>query len=429
MLEYDEKLALYFMMFFYSIMSFGYIFLYRKKQNIISLFLLLGSSSYIYKPFIISEIGGSLLYEGYFSWAAYFQGFIYTLLWIFMFLLGVFLAYPPKKTNSFNLHINYTHTMETKKTDKFFIVIILFGLTSMLAISGLSFLSFNRTEGGLGTYGNLRLIYPFVMLAGALLIARSFIVLFVEKNIAYFVFLLTIGIIATLAINQRGLSITFTLVSLLYMWNLNKKASVLYTILFVVFLALFSRNVLPYLNGDIDSIFFKESTSLETIARSPDGSELEVWSVILDYVKSNGYSLGETIVNIPMAVLPNHIRAEYGALIGLDVLNNHFDPYSYWALKYGFNVTTGQDFFLNFGFAGIIFSFAIGFFVGKSFVKYEKDIKNGHDPIYSFLYVYAIYNISSSTAGFQWTITTIFFYFLIKKPKSFVPQKIRKIQP
>ena len=72
----------------------------------------------------------------------------------------------------------------------------------------------------------------------------------------------------------------------------------------------------------------------------------------------------------------------YGLMTGLDVLNDFHDPETYWYLKFGFNVSSAQELFINFGYLGIPIYLLFSFVIGCLIKRYYANVSNGADPVY-----------------------------------------------
>lgn len=405
-------------LFFLLIMStlpiFWFVNCYRKRLNFVHTSILFFAISHILRPIALWDAGSSVVYADMFSWDLYLVGFLFNLLWFSLFLFGFRLSFFPLPIV---YRVNTVRDIHLAKIgDSIGIFVILAGLAIMFSLVGLNFLSGIR-EGGLGTLPQLRPIYPFVMLFGALLVARALFVLFVEKRFAYGIFILFLGFIATAIINQRGLVITFLLCLSVFFWRYNKKSLVFIILIIITFAVFILRKIIPFilgLNSDFKDENYSDTISyLSNVAKSPDGADLEVFVIAQNFVQKNGFLVGESIINFPFTLMSSDWRFEQKLFTGLDFLNDFYQSDIYWGLKYGFNVTSGQEMYLNFGFFGLVVATLAGFLVGRSLNKYEVSVSKGQDPIYSFLPTFALINLLSSIAGFMWSVVFYLIYLIL----------------
>jgi hypothetical protein len=406
--------GLFFLLLMATILIIWFVNCYRKRLNFVYIIVLFFAISHVLRPIALWNVGSSVVYADMFSWDLYLVGFLFNLFWFSLFLFGFRLSFSPIPIA---YRVNLVRDCRLARIgDPISIFVILAGLSIMFSLVGLNFLSGIR-EGGLGTLPQLRPIYPFVMLFGALLVARALFVLFEEKRLLYGFIVLFLGFIATAIINQRGLAIMFLFSLSIFFWRYNKKV-VLFIILTIIALTVFIlRQIVPFILG-LNSDFTGENRSdaisyLSNVAKSPDGADLEVLVIAQNFVQKNGFLLGESIINFPLTLMSSDWRFEQKLFTGLDFLNDFYQSDIYWGFKYGFNVTSGQEMYLNFGFFGLVVAVFAGFLVGRSLNKYEVSVSKGQDPIYSFLPTFALINLLSSFAGFMWSVVFYLIYMIL----------------
>jgi hypothetical protein len=333
---------------------------------------------------------------------------------LFQILIFGYMAFSSRKKISKKVNPNYNRFLIF---DWFNITICGFVMFLMFKNFGVLFLAFNRIKGISAQFPESRYLYPFALLSSALLVGRGISLLLQHKNLRIGSFFILFGSIVTTIINQRGLAITFSIVAGISIAQnkIRVDRNIIFLALSIFFMAFILRGLPQYLlNKDSVTKQREESSYLEKIGKSADGDSVEVWIIIEEFIERNGFQYGKTILNNVYNIFQdNRTRISKGHPNGLDLINEYWSGNSYTELKFGFNISTFQELYLNFSFFSVLFMILFSYFLARETNRYHSKIEYS-EPVYESLRLVAVYNILSSFAGFQWTILMMIYYFLYK---------------
>jgi len=387
-----------------------------RRIGLIHLLIILYLDYAVVRPYGLILNDGSYIYSSSFSWGNYIVAYALNFVF-FSSLCIVLLTFDRRINRKVIINPNVAHIAYP---DIFSIIICVASIFLLYSVSGNAMLSINR-EGSLGAVSPYaRIIYPFAMVTGAVLIARGIVISLYFNRYFFGLVMISVGLLSVIAIGQRGVSVVFAFIASAFCWNGGKKFNSLLGVLIVVFIAIFSRLIIPYIFGIEIEVLpnnFNDiiSNYLLNKVRSPDGDGLEVFAMAIKYVNEEGVLYGAGIFNNIFNIMTSDFRLNGGFLNSLDVLNSYFDSHTYWNLKFGFNVNTTQELYLNFGVFSVFLAPLVFYPFAIANRFYNREIDSGKDPIFYFIPLYALFNITSSLSGVVWTVLLLILYFFIYK--------------
>jgi len=377
---------------------------------------------YLLRPIAILALGTSLLYN--INLELYKLGFFYASLSLFWGNIGYLLTFPrlSKLKKNFNgIESSISHP-KNGKIVWWTIVFSLVFLFLMFSIAGTDFLGSYRNASISALFPSLRYIYPFVQVGAALLALYGVLILTIKKEKSKGFLMIIISVILTAIIYQRGMtasaisSAIFLAVDNFRLKNTSKFSSLLKLLVLFIMLFLivvFLRDIFNFVMSEfnVEQLFFSRFLAENThnalfmlIAVRPDGDKVEIWSILMEYLKMRGPFLGKTFLTIPFTLTSSYFRLKSGLKTGLDILNEYYDYETYWYRKFGFNLGSSQELVLNFGFAGVFYSFIIGFLKGIVVRKFYYSITKGKNLLEQYLIFVGLSTFLSSFSGFHWML-------------------------
>lgn len=358
----------------------------------------------VLRPYAILVNGGSEITKDYFSMMDYEFGYLAASINMFVYVVGMFIGLIKLVNEN-----NFTQRCEiniNKRLENLLFTLSIISCVIFLYIGGIDILFVNRTTTISMQNPVLRYIFPFVTVLLCASTIHAVLAIFyghfiagISKSIVLFVIT---GILA-----QRGFFIVFIIIAVsLAIFHDKRKIFKFKSMALVVLmlLTLFSKDILVgiFINN---SVIQESKSFLEKILLRPDGDATEVWMLTIQYLKDNNYMYGISIFNNIFNLMPHNMRHSFEIYNGQDILNSFYGGSHYWDYGFGFNVTLPIESYLNFGYFGILISGLAGYIMGKSIVyNYKHIFLYGQDPALASLRLYAIWTITSSFSGFQWTI-------------------------
>jgi len=408
---------IFYIVFFNIFFVVSYLYISRNRLNYLHFSFLIFITHNIIRPIAIYNYGESIIYDKL-NLSNYPLALFISSIFFVTFILGFeFVCSKKMYIASFNKDEGYK---KISNFDYFNIFICILIIAFLFKNFGLMFLAFNRLEGISAAFPETRYLYPFALISSALLTARGIILLFKYKTIFTGTFFFIFGSIVTTIINQRGFAISFVFIAFISILNyrIQIKKSSLYFLLLIWFLAFVVRELPAKLFSENESTKKEFVSYSEKIVSSADGDSVEVWVIILQYLEEKGFLYGKSIINnIYNIFYDNKYRLTNGIANGLDILNDYRFGTSYVELKFGFNVSTSQELYINFGIFSLPIIFIMGIILGLIYNKLLKNIYYKSDEIYESLPLFAIINIFSSFAGLQWTVLCLIYFLFYKVTK------------
>lgn len=397
-----------------SIICISFFVRYRKRVTYLHFIVLYFFYSSVLRNMAISHLGSSILYSDFYSDELFLQAQILNLAFFTVLILGIFLTFKPYEFAFDNIgRSNYV------RLDAFLSVLLFSIFIIILGVGGSSTLAPFRDSSISAVTPSLRPIYPFALIISALVAARGFLLLMSDRRKIFALWLIFLGLTVTVVISQRGILISFIIVTAALAINLGRFRFALKVASIAIFLAVFLRSILsialvsaPIIEDSGSAVFNIDLLAIILAAR-PDGDSAEVWMIASQFVESYGYLLGDSVINSPFSIFNSDFRRDNGFFTGLDVLNNFRDSDTYWSKKFGFNVHTSHELYINFGVFGLLPMFLIGLLVGKISNRYISGLSKGHDPIYSYLIPFALISALLAISAIVWVIPFLIIKFVI----------------
>jgi hypothetical protein len=348
---------------------------------------------------------GSVLYNKYFNWNVYTEAINLNLIYQIAFFGGIITAFGRGAFGEVKV-LNSKSVDGFNTLDKIAATIVAISLTVFLAVGGFNVLAPFRDASITVISPILRFVYPFALVFGAIVAGRGVIIYGLKGEHLTGFFLFVIGVLSSIAVNQRGILIIFLINAGGYIYMAGRRCLAIMLGFFVYILSQTIKSVLFFVYNDIEGNTGSKNLVqyLQSLPYSPDGDGSEVWMIVVEYVKQNGHLYGKSILNSWASILSSDYRNTQGLLTGLDVINSYHDPFTYWNLKFGFNLSSAQELYLNFGYASIPIFFTASYFLGWILKKYKKQLGLGSDPVYSFVMPFGVCAYVLAISAFMWFV-------------------------
>tara|TARA_B110000971_G_C19976312_1_gene485114 strand:- start:88 stop:1365 length:1278 start_codon:yes stop_codon:yes gene_type:complete len=379
-----------------------------KKPSLLVFALVTTVVVFLIRPFAVLLHGSTILTESFYSDINYENGLLIGTAFYLVFYVAVILCYHKKSSAANPKKLDFVDV----RIPSIFLtaVMCVVFLALFLFIGGIDVLFVNRTASISVVAPSLRYVYPFAIvflcigsMQGAIMLA--------QKRILLGGMLLVLYLFASMILAQRGFFILFVVVGVALSLrggkvSLRSYISMLLPFFFVLLLAVSSKQLLEtfFGSGNLHASAQHLSPS-EEILSSPDGDASEVWMLAAKFTSDNGYLFGGSVINNIFNIFSHNQRREWGLMNGSDVMNNTFTGEGYWDLGFGFNVTLPIELYINFGLFGLIPICFFGILLGSSLRQFDDRVsRQGRDPSWEVLRLYAVYTLCTSLAGLQWSI-------------------------
>jgi hypothetical protein len=176
-----------------------------RRIGLIHFLIILYLDYAVVRPYGLIINDGSYIYSSSFSWNNYIVA--YALNFVFFFSLCIVLLTVDRRINR-KVIIN-PNVAQIAYPDILTIIICVASIFILYSVAGNAMLSINR-EGSLGAVSpHARIIYPFAMITGAVLIARGIIISLFFNRYFFGLVMISVGLLSVIAIGQRGVSVVF----------------------------------------------------------------------------------------------------------------------------------------------------------------------------------------------------------------------------
>ena len=243
--------------------------------------------------------------------------------------------------------------------ERYYLIIIacLFGL--LFIGSGSDWLATNRSSVA-SLLSNFRYIYPFIMILTIMYVAKS-LARVQTVSLIQLMYLLSLLFLIFSLLSLRGWFIAVSIIivsSYLHVNNSGLFKKIAY-LAFFMFLGTTLKDIFLFLFTEGD---FLSPISLDRISTRAAGGFVDVFYVVEEYIKENGYEYGAGTLGFIFHIFPLNIRLDIFSSSS-DIINIFINEYRYVALGFGYNVGSLQDAYLNFGYFGIFIAFFLGYFM------------------------------------------------------------------
>jgi len=244
-------------------------------------------------------------------------------------------------------------------------LLAVFAIFSVLfLLEGSTWLAINREVAASVNSSLFRYLYPFILCFTILyLVAASNSQTPLTK---IKIIVLTLFSFLTFSlISLRGWFIVSTLIILhIYVIrNRVKFIAVLVAILALILLGVFLKDVAQYVLSDE---YYFSTDVLARIAQKAQGDYIDIFYVIEQYVAIYGHEYGTSFLGYFLHFLPVDLRVEY-LPSSTDKINMFLDENTYLNRRFGYNVSSLQDAYINFGYL----SFPVALLIGYIMLKIE----------------------------------------------------------
>ena len=281
--------------------------------------------------------------------------------------------------------------ISNKNYHKHFVVGASAIVTYLFLRVGTAWLGSNRSVAASVIVPEFRFLFPlFILLLLAYFFRSHSSFIGMSRIYHAFLFFISASIFITM-FHVRGYLVYLILWSVPY-FKRDKHIIILGSAL-LVYVVFFSRSV-----GTTDNI---RLDLLKLV--SSNGDSVDTWFIVKDYVLSNGYLYGEGVMKNLFNIIPLSMRFDLGLSCSWDLMNIHYAGESYLNTRYGYNLDTSQELFMNFGYLYLPFGFLFGRILGKLDLRIvENRIRNSKpfETAYLFILVQNIFSV----ATLHWTI-------------------------
>jgi hypothetical protein len=225
----------------------------------------------------ISHLGSSILYSDFYSDELFLHAQILNLAFFTVLILGIFLTFKPCEFAFDNVGRSNCIRLDA------FLSVLLFSIfVIIIGVGGSSTLAPFRDSSISAVAPSLRPIYPFALIISALVAARGFLLLMRDRQKIFALWLIFLGLTVTVIISQRGILISFIIVTAAIAINLGRFRFALKVASIAIFLAVFLRSILSIalisapIIEDSGSAAFNTDLLAIILAARPDGDSAEV---------------------------------------------------------------------------------------------------------------------------------------------------------
>lgn len=363
--------------------------LHRKLGNPVVFFLLAPNLlNFVVKPIYLglSDHVYPALYSEFYDEEFVISGQAYELSFLSILVFMVYVSNIFLKTPTEN--INHAEEERSPFLISFFITASLAAL--LIFIFGTELLPQNRSGSFTTNAPWLRFVFPFMLFSQVIVFAEMYRS-WRYKNMGFIfacVFVLFLGFFI---LNQRGVLVLclLTLLGHLYSQGLMTKLRLILIFLPIALLSTFAKMINTGSWHAVDA---------NVIFEGPDSAVLQVWSIVMHYVKFNGHDYGQSIGLGLLGILPHRYRYEIGMTNTTDILNLFYSPSEYLGLGFGFNGSLAQGLYIGFGSAA-----ALAYIPFAAYFLYLIRKSEGHFRVGNYLrsFVFAFVATSFIAAGFQ----------------------------
>jgi hypothetical protein len=370
-----------------------------KKNYLTAFFLLTIGYSVVLKAFAKYQLEYDIGFQGFTNIISI-DTLILPMIFFVFFLLGVIHGAYRLKANRFN-----ASSMRRKvwQGGSLRILVVILSLFAILILSnGFNWLSVNRdSAASIGT-PIFRYIYPFIFAFTLLYLTKviSNTVIFTKQK---FVLLILFSFIVFSLLSLRGWFIVTTFVILhgYVVQNNIKFMRVLFISVLLIISGIFLKDVAQYL---LTGEYHFQFDFLVRIAQKAQGDYIDIFYVVEQYVVENGYNYGTSFLGYLFHFLPVDLRLEYVAS-STDEINMFIDERTYIEKRFGYNVSSLQDAYLNYGNLGVV----VAYFLGYAMIRIENKLwtvfyQTGYFSLSLFFAVFFLQNYGS----LKWIIVGLF---------------------
>ena len=402
---------------FLSTISFALIINSCLKIPSINIFIALNIFiAYLIRPILIYLNNGTILTSAVFNFENYLYGYFASSLFLLFFTIGICIGLK-KPSNLSTLSINPTINTRYERM----LLAATFVFTAFyLFIGGFDVLFTNRSASISIVNPFVRYIYPFAvvcMFGAGVSISLAMTLGDFKKAGLKLVFLF----LCSTAIGQRGFLIVAIIIGFGLGFDANKRKILTSNNIYLgllILVILFSKKIMTFLFSGGSNDVVEDDLMIKYLS-SPDGDTTEVWMILMNYLVSNEFLFGNSIINNIFNLIPHTLRSVFGLLNGQDILNSYYAPDAYWEKGFGFNVTLPIEMYMNFGLLGAFPMLLVGILLGKVISNFYGAVAyNFKDPAHESLKLYGCFAVLSSFAGFQWFIVFLVVYFVYKPNKN-----------